>query len=147
YALTPFNPSGMGYLIFGFFALCFTLPTRIAWRVIVGAIALYTGELLLLTHELSSILSILIPLVIFGIIAVYTGYTTWQAAILKRSKEEIMRMATLAGRERIGRALHDLLGHTLSVVALKSELARKLIDCDPGIARSEISAGELGGVA
>ena len=56
-----------------------------------------------------------------------------------------MRLATLAERERIGRDLHDLLGHTLSVVALKSELARKLIDRDLDAARSEI--GEVERVA
>ncbi len=50
-----------------------------------------------------------------------------------------MRLARLAERERIGRDLHDLLGHTLSVVALKSELARKLIDHDLDAARSEIA--------
>ena len=53
-----------------------------------------------------------------------------------------MRLATLAERERIGRDLHDLLGHTLSVVALKSELARKLIDRDLDAARTEISEVE-----
>ena len=53
-----------------------------------------------------------------------------------------MRLATLAERERIGRDLHDLLGHTLSVVALKSELARKLIDRDIDAARSEIAEVE-----
>ena len=56
-----------------------------------------------------------------------------------------MRLATLAERERIGRDLHDLLGHTLSVVALKSELARKLIDRDLDAARTEI--GEVERVA
>ena len=56
-----------------------------------------------------------------------------------------MRLATLAERERIGRDLHDLLGHTLSVVALKSELARKLIDRDLDAARAEI--GEVERVA
>ncbi len=53
-----------------------------------------------------------------------------------------MRLATLAERERIGRDLHDLLGHTLSVVALKSELARKLIDLDLDAARAEIAEVE-----
>jgi two-component system sensor histidine kinase DesK len=145
YALTPFNVSGMGYLIFGFFALSFSMQTRMAWRVILVAILLYTAEVHTVIHDLQTLLSILVPLGIFGIIAVYTGYTTRQAFVLKRSKEEIMRLATLAERERIGRDLHDLLGHTLSVVALKSELARKLIDRDLDAARSEI--GEVERVA
>jgi two-component system sensor histidine kinase DesK len=70
------------------------------------------------------------------------AYTTHQQRALRRSHEEIMRLATLAERERIGRDLHDLLGHTLSVVALKSELARKLIDRDLDAARAEISEVE-----
>jgi len=41
-------------------------------------------------------------------------------------------------RERIARDLHDLLGHTLSVVVLKSELAGKLIDRDSAAARKQI---------
>ena len=65
-------------------------------------------------------------------------FTTWQKIQLRRSDAEILRLATLAERERIGRDLHDLLGHTLSVVALKSELARKLIDRDLDAARREI---------
>jgi two-component system sensor histidine kinase DesK len=142
YVLTPFNLSGMGYLIFGFFSLAFTLPTKWTWRAIGLSIVLFTLELLLLEHSSATIISVEVPLVIFGIIAVYTGYTTSQQAVLRRSKEEIMRLATLAERERIGRDLHDLLGHTLSVVALKSELARKLIDRDIDAARAEIAEVE-----
>src|SRR5215203_4271285 len=41
-------------------------------------------------------------------------------------------------RERIARDLHDLLGHTLSMITLKSELAGKLIDRDPDRAGREI---------
>jgi two-component system sensor histidine kinase DesK len=77
-----------------------------------------------------------------GISAVYTAYTHQQQAHLRRSTAEIMRLATMAERERIGRDLHDLLGHTLSVVALKSELARKLIDRDLDAARTEIQEVE-----
>src|SRR5262249_15468866 len=40
--------------------------------------------------------------------------------------------------ERIGRDLHDLLGHTLSLITLKSELAARLFDRDPLAARREI---------
>ena len=61
---------------------------------------------------------------------------------LKLSQLEVERIAALAERERIGRDLHDLLGHTLSVIALKSELAAKLIDRDLDAARGEIKEVE-----
>ena len=56
--------------------------------------------------------------------------------------EEIAHLAKVAERERIARDLHDVLGHTLSVVVLKSELAGKLMDRDPLRARSEINEVE-----
>jgi two-component system sensor histidine kinase DesK len=91
-----------------------------------------------LEHDSTTILSVIGPAVLLGVSAIYTAYTTQQQACLRRSTEEILRLATLAERERIGRDLHDLLGHTLSVVALKSELARKLLDRDLDAARNEI---------
>jgi two-component system sensor histidine kinase DesK len=58
---------------------------------------------------------------------------------LQRANQEIEHLAKVAERERIARDLHDVLGHTLSVIILKSELARKLIDHDPERARAEIA--------
>jgi two-component system sensor histidine kinase DesK len=57
---------------------------------------------------------------------------------LRRANEEIEHLAKVAERERIARDLHDVLGHTLSVITLKSELAGKLIDRDPERAGKEI---------
>src|SRR5579859_1747328 len=49
-------------------------------------------------------------------------------ARLRMAHEEIEHLAKTAERERIARDLHDVLGHTLSVIILKSELASKLAD-------------------
>ncbi len=57
---------------------------------------------------------------------------------LDLAHEEIAHLAKVAERERIARDLHDVLGHTLSVVVLKSELAGRLLDRDPERARAEI---------
>ncbi len=57
---------------------------------------------------------------------------------LRKANEEIENLAKVAERERIARDLHDVLGHTLSVITLKSELAGKLIDRDPERAGKEI---------
>jgi two-component system sensor histidine kinase DesK len=57
---------------------------------------------------------------------------------LRKANDEIEQLAKVAERERIARDLHDVLGHTLSVITLKSELAGKLIDRDPQRAGKEI---------
>ena len=55
---------------------------------------------------------------------------------LMRKQEEVEHMARIAERERISRDLHDLLGHSLSLIALKAELAGKLAPRDmPACAR------------
>jgi two-component system sensor histidine kinase DesK len=46
----------------------------------------------------------------------------------QRSQQQIEQLATVAERERIARDLHVLLGHTLSSIALKAELAEKLAE-------------------
>jgi two-component system sensor histidine kinase DesK len=57
---------------------------------------------------------------------------------LRMAQEEIEHLAKVAERERIARDMHDVLGHTLSIIILKSELAGKLIDKDPERAKNEI---------
>lgn len=57
---------------------------------------------------------------------------------LRKANEEIEHLAKVAERERIARDLHDVLGHTLSVITLKSELAGKLMERDPARAAKEI---------
>lgn len=61
---------------------------------------------------------------------------------LRLSQEEVRRLAATAERERIGRDLHDLLGHTLSLITLKLELSRKLFDRDSAAARRELEEAE-----
>lgn len=58
---------------------------------------------------------------------------------LRLAQEENAQLAAVAERERIARDLHDVLGHTLSVIVLKAELAKRLIEVDPKRAAQEIA--------
>lgn len=107
--------------------------------VVVLLMALYAFELVLLGFK---------PL-LFGItivVALASGASNYMMlenrrknVALRRSAEEVQRLARVAERERIGRDLHDLLGHTLSLIAIKSELAAKLINRDRDAAAREIT--------
>lgn len=56
-----------------------------------------------------------------------------------RQTREIQRRDKASERERIAKDMHDVLGHSLSSLALKAELARRIFPTDPGRALREIS--------
>ena len=58
---------------------------------------------------------------------------------LRETRAELARMAVADERLRIARDLHDLLGHSLSLITIKAELAGRVIDADPDRAAREIA--------
>ncbi|NIH80687.1 sensor histidine kinase [Amycolatopsis viridis] len=58
---------------------------------------------------------------------------------LREARAEVARLASEAERNRIARDLHDLLGHSLTAITVKSALARRL---DPDAARAEMESVE-----
>ncbi|MCG5471448.1 histidine kinase [Micromonospora sp. LAH09] len=61
---------------------------------------------------------------------------------LRAAQQEIGRLAVAEERARAARDLHDILGHSLTVVAIKAELAGRLIDVDRDRAAAEIAEVE-----
>jgi two-component system sensor histidine kinase DesK len=64
---------------------------------------------------------------------------------LNAARAELALSAVAAERERFARDLHDLLGHSLSVIAIKAELAGRLMAIDPERAAAEVA--DVEGVA
>jgi two-component system sensor histidine kinase DesK len=58
---------------------------------------------------------------------------------LRRAQSEVARLAVVEERARFSRDMHDVLGHSLTVVTVKSELARRLVTLDPARAEEEIA--------
>src|SRR5262245_56067126 len=61
---------------------------------------------------------------------------------LHAARRELARLAVTEERLRMARDLHDLLGHTLSLIVLKSELAGRLVESAPARAAAEIQEVE-----
>ena len=58
---------------------------------------------------------------------------------LRKTQQQLAVAAVAAERERIGRDLHDILGHSLTAIAVKAGLARRLLDRDATAAAAEIA--------
>jgi two-component system sensor histidine kinase DesK len=74
-----------------------------------------------------------------GVVMIFFGQLIQRNTQLRIAQEEVARLAVAEERARLARDLHDSLGHSLTVVTVKSELARKLVGRDPARAEAEIS--------
>lgn len=140
-ALSPFNA---GWSVYTIYAMSFAsrLPSRrMSIRVMIALeIVLLAVGLVFYRH----VWPIWASGVLFGGI---TGFATLMQMDVERKNqelavahEEVRALATTAERERISRDLHDLLGHTLTLVAVKAELAARLVSRDSEAAEREMQA-------
>lgn len=139
----PFNGGACTFLIYAAAVSPFLVPTqRVAflWLIAISLIGGVEGWLLRL-HPTTLFFCSIFPLFIGGG-NVYFAERNRMNCKLRKANEEIEHLAKVAERERIARDLHDVLGHTLSVITLKSELAGKLMERDPQRAAKEISEVE-----
>jgi two-component system sensor histidine kinase DesK len=149
YALMLVNFGGNTFIIYAMAHLAQREAPRVA---IVGSLALLgvmTVEVLWVYPSALAALSVVALVAVIGTSvvasALYERMQRERLEQLRLSHDEVRRLGATAERERIARDLHDLLGHTLSVVVLKSELAGKLLARDPAAARVQI--GEVEAVA
>jgi two-component system, NarL family, sensor histidine kinase DesK len=78
-------------------------------------------------------------LIVVGVSNLFVAQSKRADAKLRRAEQENIQLSAVAERERIARDLHDVLGHTLSVIVLKAELAGRLMGRDDKRAAAEIA--------
>ena len=137
-AYVPFNLSAWGLFIYAGAPLAFGFPPRRALALLVGLLALIAGEGLLFDLPLWAWVPGVVMTGLVGSANVHFAEVRRKNEHLKAAREEVERLAKSAERERIARDLHDLLGHTLTLIAVKSELAAKLAERQPERSRAEI---------
>lgn len=132
------GPSCLTALIFVTAAAVFALPTPMALGVVV--VLIVTAELVPRVvpgwegQGIDGFSLALTALAIWGIAQLIER--TWQLA---RAQQQIARLAVVEERSRLGRDLHDILGHSLTVITVKAELAGRLLDKDPARAGAQIA--------
>ncbi|MEZ5465407.1 MAG: sensor histidine kinase [Lysobacteraceae bacterium] len=142
--LLRWYPSGINYFVFG----CVMLRLREGIRLPVYLLLLmlinaaFVGLALWIGYPWQSLVWLPAVTMVIGVIVHVERRDHQKDAELLLSHTEVRRLAANAERERIGRDLHDLLGHTLSLITLKLELSRKLFDRDAEASRRELEEAE-----
>jgi two-component system sensor histidine kinase DesK len=134
----PWNPGAATFFIYAASFVADAGSPRFAWSllgVLLAVLALETplAHLSLYAWVPAAVFSLMI-----GGLCIHAAEVKRANARLRMAQEEIERLAQTAERERIARDLHDVLGHTLSLITLKAELAGKLMGRDPERAGREI---------
>jgi two-component system, NarL family, sensor histidine kinase DesK len=145
FALLPWNPGSQSYIIYACAFFPFCMGARNSMLSIVALLAAFSVAWHAAGIPMIYMISAMIAGPVVGLFNIGMRQKMHTNAQLRLSHEEVRRLAALAERERIGRDLHDLLGHTLSLVALKSNLASRLVGTEPDAARKEMD--EVSGVA
>ena len=136
------NGGASVFVIYAAGAAAWLEPVRRAVTVIAGLVGLLVLMVLVSPIPMPARLAAFAPAFIFTIVTgtatIFEAERDRATRRLLRADEEIERLATLGERERIARDLHDLLGHSLSVIVVKAELAGRLVGVEPDRAATEI---------
>lgn len=140
----PLNPGASSFFIYtaAILPLCLSSVSAVATILATEAVLVIAEGFYFHVHPIS-IWSTVMFLIVLGVSNTFVGQQKRADSKLRLAHEEIEQLAAMAERERIARDLHDVLGHTLSVIVLKSELAGRLLRegaaQDPARAAREIA--------
>jgi len=120
-------------------AMCHCLKNiKLSYQVLAGIVVIIVAISWLFDYEAYFYLPALVFSLLSGITTIYQQALNEKKQELVLSQKEAQRLAKVAERERIARDLHDLIGHTFSVITLKADLAGRLLDKDLAKAKVEI---------
>ena len=139
----PFDQGGYVIFVYPFAVLClFATRLRTLFLVLIAMMAAVVAETRYLGRPFAIAESVLLYCVIFGFGNFAFAELGRTNSLLQRANAEIERLSQEAERARIARDLHDLLGHTLTAITMKLDLARRLLSHNSDRARSEIVEAE-----
>ncbi len=134
----PLNAHNGVFHIFAVAQIGYQRPAMYSMFLLIGTSTLYAGTSFLLGRSLPEIgFTCFLAVMVWGA-TLADAERVRRSETLVREHELDKQQNSIVERERIARDLHDLLGHTLTMVALKTDLAGRLIDSDPIKAKAEI---------
>lgn len=94
------------------------------------------------TAVMTGSLGPLIPAFLVVPVAMSMAGTRISVGVAEREAQLRRALGVAEERDRMARDLHDVLGHTLTALTIRTQLARALVDTDPAATRSELDTIE-----
>lgn len=123
------------YLAIGF---AMTVPVRLVPRFVLATAALQLVIALAVHAPGFTVAVLTLGTFMLGMMLAAFRRSRMLVVELHEARREVARLAATDERVRIARDLHDLLGHTLSLIVLKSEVAARVIDRDAAAGIREV---------
>ena len=127
-------PAGGDTALSGLVYVGVTAAMTLPWRHTVAVVAVLVGLVLVLPRILPGWTPNdgFVPQLLLGCFAAFgIGQVIERNAQLARAREQLVDLAVTRERERMGRDVHDILGHSLTVITVKAELAGRLLEALP----------------
>ncbi|WP_411150284.1 sensor histidine kinase [Streptomyces sp. A30] len=115
------------------------LPTRLARLVIPAVAALLTLIALAVPGGTAFLAGLLLPALLGGFSMSGVRELIRTTVELREARATVAQLAANEERLRLARDLHDLLGHSLSLITLKSELAGRMLPAHPDKAARQVA--------
>ncbi|WP_327697508.1 sensor histidine kinase [Streptomyces sp. NBC_00459] len=115
------------------------LPLRMSRWAIAATSALMTAVALAVPGGHSYLASLLVPALLGGAAMAGVRQLVRTTIELREARATVAQLAANEERLRLARDLHDLLGHSLSLITLKSELAGRMLPAHPEKAAQQVA--------
>ncbi|MFF8696328.1 sensor histidine kinase [Streptomyces sp. NPDC015144] len=116
-----------------------TLPLRTAAWLIPAVTAVLVGLGLTADHPREIITALVFPALLGGFSMTGVRQLIRTTIELREARATVAQLAANEERLRLARDLHDLLGHSLSLITLKSELAGRMLPAHPEQAAAQVA--------
>jgi two-component system sensor histidine kinase DesK len=133
--VVSFAPYLMGIAAFGFGGVVGPVLVGVVLVVGLGSLLVVPGWSL----DSGTVLALVIVAFVMVLMIFARGAEQRRDEAEARRREADEQLAVVAERERVARDVHDILGHSLTVMTIKTELAGRLVDIDPERAKAELA--------
>ncbi|EGG45053.1 two-component system sensor kinase [Streptomyces griseoaurantiacus M045] len=127
----------VGLFVYVSVACGLALPLRAAYWAVPGTTALMA--LVVAYVDLDQLSSMVLLTLLIGFAMTSVSQLVRTTIELRRARATVARLAANEERLRLARDLHDLLGHSLSLITLKSELAGRMLPAHPDKAAQQVA--------